>query len=105
MSSNRGPGVEFPEGVVKKVWRETVGVGDDLDLGICRCARKEHGHVGVICAEIIMWDKRETEWQAHHKVRREDGGKGTEENCEIICVACHSQITAEQAKRDKQKKS
>jgi hypothetical protein len=83
--------VEFPEEVVKKAF----GASD----GRCECLMVEHGHkYNSMCMRVLDWDKRgqsfiaadgEKGWEANWIVKPEDGGKPTQENCEILCWDCY----------------
>jgi hypothetical protein len=83
--------VEFPEEVVKKAF----GACD----GRCECLLVEHGHkYNSQCMRVLSWDKRgqsfmapdgQKGWEAHWIVNPENGGKPTQQNCEILCWDCY----------------
>jgi hypothetical protein len=71
--------VEFPEEVVKKAF----GAAD----GRCECLMVEHGHkYNSMCMRAADGEKG---WEANWIVKPEDGGKPTQENCEILCWDCY----------------
>jgi len=82
---------EFPEEVVKKAF----GAADFR----CECLLVEHGHgYNSMCMRVLDWNKRgqsfkapdgEKGWDAHFIVSPENGGKTTQENCEILCWDCY----------------
>lgn len=78
---------EFPEEVVKKAF----GAAD----GRCECLTVEHGHIyNSQCMRVLDWEKRGQPgikgWEANWLVSPENGGKPTQENCEILCWDCFS---------------
>ena len=78
--------VEFPVEVVKKAF----GAADFR----CECLIVEHGHsYNSMCMRVLDWNKRgqstEKGWEAHFILNPENGGKTTQENCEILCWDCY----------------
>jgi HNH endonuclease len=72
----------------------TVWIAFNRSKGQCECllAYCPKGHFGR-CIERFTLEQRATSdgrgYQAHHRVEVQDGGKGTPDNCEILCVDCH----------------
>jgi 5-methylcytosine-specific restriction endonuclease McrA len=79
--------VEFPEDVVRAAF--------DRCGGQCECELKGCRHPAG-CPEVFMFEDRATSnrrgWQAHHKVPVAEGGTGTLENCQILCMDCHTTV-------------
>jgi len=76
---------EFPEEVVTKAF----GAADFR----CECVTVEHGHNWGMCMRVLDWKERgkagEKGWEARFIVSPEEGGKPTQENCEILCWDCY----------------
>jgi hypothetical protein len=67
--------------------------------GQCECLSPycSVGHMGR-CRERFKYEERVTSdhangYQAHHVVEFQNGGKGTLDNCQILCIPCHKAQT------------
>ena len=74
----------FSEDTLKKAFKRAGGR--------CECDRSAHDWHTRRCTKTFTEGKRGTEWQAHHHVSVDAKGTDTLENCEILCVCCHSAI-------------
>lgn len=61
--------------------------------GQCECRRASHtAHIGRCPKKDFTKENRGTKWESHHKVSIDAGGTDAEDNCEILCLSCHSLI-------------
>lgn len=77
----------------------SVQAGEEFPgLACCECGRSDHdAHDDEIrCDKELKWQNRGRDrldwWEANHRIRVEDGGDASLENCEIVCWECHRQI-------------
>ena len=60
--------------------------------GQCECSRKGHDWHTARCPKTFTEGSQGTSWEAHHRVSVDAGGTDSLDNCEILCIRCHSAI-------------